>query len=362
MTGPRGAGESSGAERSIALDAMGSDLGPPATVAGAAAVSRHPESPRIFVVGDADVVRKELEKHPHDASKIRIVHAGEVITQTDKPKEAIERLPGASILVAAELVRAREADVLVSAGNTGAVTMACARMFARLPGVQRAALGAVYPTERRRGEKDDPFSLILDAGLTLEASAHDLVSFAVMGSAYSKCISKNPRPRVGLLSVGGEESKGTEAVVKAHAALRRIASSSRGESLEFIGNIEGMDIPRGTADVVVTSGFTGNIVLKMLEGISETVVRLARSAGEKSLQYKAGLLLLAPAIRRLRQVTDWQEYGGVPILGFDHLCIKAHGRSTSRAIHNAIRVAHRAARTDTIGSIQRGLEAAHALE
>ncbi|MFN7702555.1 MAG: phosphate acyltransferase PlsX [Deltaproteobacteria bacterium] len=345
----------------IALDAMGSDLGPAATCAGAAEVSRHAEGPRIFVVGDADVLRKELEKHPHDPRKIRVVHAGEVIAQDDKPKDAVERKAGASILVAAELVKAGECDVLVSAGNTGAVTLSCARMFARLPGVHRAALGAVYPTERRRGEKEDPFSLILDAGLGLEAGADDLVGFAVMGAAYSKCISKNPRPRVGLLSVGGEEGKGTDAVVKAHATLKRLAAGEAGGGLDFIGNIEGMDIPRGTADVVVTSGFTGNIVLKMLEGISETVMRLARSAGEKSLQYKAGLALLAPAIRRLRQVTDWQEYGGVPILGFDRLCIKAHGRSTGRAIRNALRVAHRAARTDTVGAIQRGLEAARAL-
>jgi glycerol-3-phosphate acyltransferase PlsX len=339
----------------VALDAMGSDLGPPATIAGAAEVSLHPESPQIFVVGDAEVLRRELERTPHDAKKIRVVHAGEVIAQDEKPKEAIERKPGASILVAAELVKAGEAQVLVSAGNTGAVTMGCARLFERLPGVQRSALGAVYPTERRRGEKDDPFSLILDAGLTLEASADDLVGFAVMGSAYSKCISRNPRPKVGLLSVGSEETKGTDAVVRAHAVLRRLPG------IEFIGNIEGMDIPRGTADVVVTSGFTGNIVLKMLEGISETVMRLARSAGEKSLQYKAGLVLLAPAIKRLRQVTDWQEYGGVPILGFDRLCIKAHGRSTARAVRNAIRVAHKAARTDTVGAIRAGLEQARSL-
>lgn len=349
------------ANLAIALDAMGSDLGPPATIAGAAEVSLHPESPRIFVVGDADVLRRELEKHPHDRQKIRVVHASEVIAQDDKPKEAIASKPGASILVAADLVKVGEAHVLVSAGNTGAVTMSCARTFSRLPGVTRSALGAVYPTERRRGEKDDPFSLILDAGLTLEASAEDLVGFAVMGAAYSKCISKNPRPRVGLLSVGGEEGKGTEAVVKAHAVLKGLGARSDVD-FEFIGNIEGMDIPRGTADVVVTSGFTGNIVLKMLEGISETVMRLARSASEKSLQYKAGLLLLAPAIQRLRQVTDWQEYGGVPILGFDRLCIKAHGRSTARAIRNAIRVAHRSARTDTVGSIQKGLASTRSTE
>lgn len=337
-------------ELTIALDAMGSDLGAPATVCGAAEASLHPDAPRLLVVGDAAALRRELEKVPHDRQKVRVVHAAEVIGQDESPKRAIADKPAASILVAAELVASGEAAVLVSAGNTGAVTLACARAFARLPSVHRAALGAVYPTERRRGEKDDPFSLILDAGLTLEASAEDLVGFAIMGSAYARCISKNPRPRVGLLSVGSEPTKGTEAIVRAHATLMRVPD------IEFVGNIEGMDIPRGTADVVVTSGFTGNIVLKMLEGISETVMRLARSAGETSLQYKAGLALLAPAIRRLRQVTDWQEYGGVPILGFDRLCIKAHGRSTSRAIRNAIRVAHRAVRTDTVGIIRRGLE------
>ena len=334
---------------SVALDAMGSDLGPKVTVQGAAEVSLRPEAPNLLLVGDAEVLKHELAQHKHDASKIRVVHAGAVIGQDEKPKAAIEAKPNASILIAAECVAAGEAQVLVSAGNTGAVTMACAKLFSRLPGVQRTALGAVYPTERRRGEKDDPFSLILDAGLTLEASADDLVCFAIMGSAYAKCISKNPKPRVGLLSVGSEAGKGTEAVVQAHARLKEISS------IEFIGNIEGMDIPRGTADVVVTSGFTGNIVLKMLEGISETVMRLARSASEKSLQYKAGLVLLGPAIQRLRQVTDWQEYGGVPILGFSHLCIKAHGRSTARAVRNAILIAHRAAKTDTVGRIREGL-------
>ncbi len=357
MTAARGRGERPIA---VALDAMGSDHGVAATVAGAAAVSLHPEAPRIFVVGDAERVRAELERHPHARDRVRVVHAAEVIGQDEKPKEAIAAKACASILVAAELVAAGEADVLVSAGNTGAVTMACAHTFRRLEGVPRAALGAVYPTERRRGEKDDPFSLILDAGLTLEPSARDLVGFAVMGAAYSRTISSHPSPRVALLSIGAEAKKGTAAIVEAHAILRRLADEAR--VLDFIGNIEGMDIPRGTADVVVTGGFTGNIVLKMLEGISETVMRLARSASEQSLQYKAGLALLAPAIKRVRQVTDWQEYGGVPILGFDRLCIKAHGRSTQRAIRNAIRVAHRAARADTVASIERGIEAARALE
>jgi glycerol-3-phosphate acyltransferase PlsX len=329
----------------VALDCMGSDRGVAATVAGACAASLGNHAPELLLVGDEKAIRAELAKQKSDASKIEVVHASQVIAQDAKPKEAIDGNPDCSIVVATRLVKNGQADVLVSAGNTGAVTLACARTFERLPGIGRTALGAVYPTEKRRGEKDDPFSLILDAGLTLECSAKDLVGFAVMGSAYASRISRNPRPRVALLSVGSEAGKGTPAVVEAHALLLKVPG------IEFIGNVEGMDIPRGTADVIVTGGFTGNIVLKMLEGVSDTVMRLARYAGQKSWQYRVGLLLLAPAIKRVRQVTDWEQYGGAPILGFDRLCIKAHGRSTERAIGNAIKVATRTVRTDLVKTI-----------
>lgn len=341
----------------VALDAMGSDLGPSATVAGAAAVSLGQSSPTLVLVGDEPTLRAELARHHHDASGIEIVHASGICAMADSPKEALAKAPDASILVAARLVAAGDADVLVSAGNTGAVTLACAKAFTRLPGVSRAALGAVYPSERRRGEKDDPFSLILDAGLTLDASADDLVAFAIMGSAYSRMISRNPRPRVGLLSVGSEPTKGLPAIVEAHARLATLAAES---DLEFIGNVEGMDVPRGTADVVVASGFVGNVVLKMLEGMSDTAMRLARATAERSLRYKVALKLLAPALQRMREVTDWQEYGGVPILGFDRLCIKAHGRSTPRAISNALKVASISARNDVLGAIRAGLAASGA--
>ncbi|MGE0785002.1 MAG: phosphate acyltransferase PlsX [Sandaracinaceae bacterium] len=335
----------------VALDAMGSDLGPKATVAGAAAASLREDAPHVVLVGDEGVLRRLLTVHEHDRDRVRIAHASSFIAQDDKPKEGLDEKADCSILRAAQLVRSGEADVLVSAGNTGAVTLACARTFGRLPNVGRCALGAVYPTERRRGEKDDPFSLILDAGLTLEVDASDLVAFGVMGAAYSSRISRNPTPRVALLSNGSEPSKGPAAVVEAHKILSQV------EHVNFIGNIEGMDIPKGTADVVVTSGFTGNIVLKMLEGVAETVIRLGRYAGDQSLRYKAGLGLLAPAVKKLRRATDWEQYGGVPILGFDHLCIKAHGRSTERAIANAIRVATRTARTELVKTMEAHLRA-----
>lgn len=336
---------------------MGSDLGPAATVAGAAAVSLGASTPTLVLVGDEPTLRRELTRHRHDPSAIEVVHASEFCAMADSPKESLAKTPDASILVAARLVAKGEADVLVSAGNTGAVTLACARSFERLPGVARAALGAVHPSERRRGEKEDPFSLILDAGLTLDASADDLVAFAIMGSAYSRMISRNPRPRVGLLSVGSEPKKGPPAIVEAHARLAALAAHG---DLEFIGNVEGMDVPRGTADVVVASGFVGNVVLKMLEGMSDTAMRLARATAARSLRYKLALALLAPALARMREVTDWQEYGGVPILGFDRLCIKAHGRSTPRAIANALKVASISARRDILGAIRAGLAATSA--
>ena len=334
----------------VALDAMGSDLGPKVTVAGAAKASLGQGAPDVLLVGDEAVLRRLLLVHPHDEARIRILHAPTHVEQHDKPRDALDGAPDCSVLRAAQAVRDGHADVLVSAGNTGAVTLACARTFGRLPGVARCALGAVYPTERRRGEKNDPFSLILDAGLTLEVDAQDLVVFAVMGSAYAARISRNPTPKVALLSNGSEATKGTEAVVDANRRLSQV------RCLDFIGNIEGMDIPKGTADVVVTGGFTGNIVLKMLEGVAETVMRLGRYAGDSSLRYKAGLGLLAPAVKKLRRATDWEQYGGAPILGFDHLCIKAHGRSTERAIGNAIKVATRAARTEMVRAMRESLE------
>jgi phosphate acyltransferase len=333
----------------IALDAMGSDLGPPATVAGAAAVSLGAQAPDIALVGDEAALREALARVEHDPARIRVVHAGGVCPMDASPRDALDATPDASVLVAARLVAAGEADVLVSAGNTGAVTLACARTFARLPGVARAALGAVLPTERTRGERKDPFTLLLDAGLTLDPTAEDLVAFAVMGVAYARRISRNPRPTVALLTNGAEPHKGTSAVVEAH---RRLAA--RGD-LDFIGNIEGMDLPRGAADVVVTGGFVGNIVLKMIEGMADTAARNIRATGERRWRYALGLALLAPAIRRVKRATDWQQYGGVPILGFDRLCIKAHGRSTPRAIANALKVATIAARSDLVGGMRDAL-------
>jgi glycerol-3-phosphate acyltransferase PlsX len=264
----------------------------------------------------------------------------------DKPAAALDAKPDASVIVAARLVRDGEADAMVSAGNTGAGVLACARTFTLIPGVRRAALATVYPTAVGRGEKNDPFSLILDVGATVDASADDLVAFAVMGSAYARIISKNENPTVALLSNGTEAQKGPARVVEANQKLQHLPG------LRFIGNVEGVDIPKGTADVVVCDGIVGNVCLKMLEGVSETVIELARYAYKEKLLWRAGLAMLSSGIERIKEVTDWEQYGGAPILGFDRLFIKAHGRSKSRAITNAGKVAARAVSKDLANAIQ----------
>ncbi len=333
----------------IAVDVMGGDHAPEAPVVGAARASTRPWCPRLVLVGDRSRIHELLARTEHDSGLIAIVDAPDVVAMDADPRTALDALPDASVAVASRLVRDGDADALVSAGNTGGVVLACARAWQRLPGVPRAALGAVVPTERRRGEKLDPFSLLLDAGLTLDVDAATLVAFAVMGSAYAARIARNPRPSVGLLSNGTEPTKGLDAVVEAHALL------AQRTDLHFVGNIEGLDIPRGTVDVVVTGGFTGNIVLKMLEGVAETAQSLIRSAAEASLLNKAGLALLLPALRELKKTTDWQQYGGAPVLGFDHICIKAHGRSSPRALTNAIHVAQRSVDSDLVGAIRDAL-------
>ena len=319
----------------IAVDAMGGDDAPDAVVAGAAQASLRSDA-HVVLVGNEPRIRALLAQHPCDPDRLSVQPADGTIAMDAKPREALAAQPGASLPRAARLVAEDGGpDALVSAGNSGAVILACAQAFQCLPDVRRTALCAVIPTERRRGRRQDPFTLLLDVGATLRVTARDLAGFALMGAAYASIVSQNPRPRVALLSNGHEPTKGTPEVVEAHQIL------SGADRIDFIGNIEGVDIPRGTADVIVCDGFTGNITLKMLEGVSETVMNLARYAHRRRMSWKLALWLLSSGIRRLKELTDWQQYGGAPILGFDRLCIKAHGRSGPRAIRNAIRVAER---------------------
>jgi glycerol-3-phosphate acyltransferase PlsX len=333
----------------IAFDVMGGDLGPAEAVRGAAHLSLEAPHIHALLVGDRQAIGAALEQTRHSGERISVQHAPTYVAMDEKPGEALARKPDASIAIAARLVASGEADALVTPGNTGAGILAGAQAFKLIPGIRRAALAAVYPTQRLHGQKDDPFSLILDVGATVDATADDLVAFAVMGASYAKIISKNPNPSVALLSNGTEPLKGPPRVVEAHRKLQAMPG------LRFVGNVEGVDIPKGSADVIVCDGFVGNVCLKMLEGVQETVMSLAHYAYKSKLRWRAGLAMLSSGIRRLKEVTDWQEYGGAPVLGFDRVFIKAHGRSKAGAIANAGKVAAKAVAADLSRAIAEGL-------
>lgn len=333
----------------VALDAMGGDAGVTEVVAGAAKLSLEERPVQMLLVGDPDAIQTQLKNHKYDPRWIQIVRADGCVRMDEKPRAALRSQPNCSINVAARLVQTEEADALVSAGHTGATILAAADHFERLPGIRRTALAAVYPTEQRHGPRGDPFALMLDVGATLHATAQDLVSFAVMGSAYARIVSDNAEPRIALLSNGSEPNKGTAAIVQAHHALSQM------DTVNFQGNVEGLDIPRGTVDVIVCEGFLGNVVLKMLEGVMEVVSDLARDAYARKFLWRLGLTMLSQDIRQLRSMTDWKQYGGAPVLGFDQVVIKAHGRSNARAIRNAIKVAAKAVDRGLADQIRAGL-------
>lgn len=328
---------------------MGGEHGPAEAIRGAAQASLTLTQSEIILVGDAAVIGRQLVECRHDGSRVRVQHAGDAIHMDEDAGDAVAARPDASIVVAADMVARGEGDALVTAGNTGAAVLACTRRWKKMPQIERAALAAVYPTELRRGDKNDPFALLLDVGATVDASAADLVAFAHMGAAYARIISQNPRPRVALLSSGTAAGKGPHTVIQAHQSL------SKESQLNFIGNIEGLDIPRGVADVVVCSGYVGNVVIKLLEGVSETVVNMARYAYKEKLLWRAALKTLSSGLSRLKDLTDWQQYGGAPLLGFDHILIKVHGRAKAGAICNSIRLADKSVRLEVCKGIQHSL-------
>ena len=255
----------------IAIDIMGSDLGVGEVVRGATAVSMEPSNQiQMLLVGDAKKIHRALMGHVYHPKFIEIVHAPDFIAQSEKPKVALQR-DGLSISVAAQLVRDGRADALVSAGNTGGVILASSNTFDRIKGVRRVGFAAVLPTEKKRGRRKDPFALLMDVGATLHVESQDLYNFALMGSLYASIVSSNERPSIALLSNGSESGKGPVEVVEAHERLEQNC-----HGLNFVGNIEGLDIPRGVADVIVCEGFLGNVVLKLLEGITELAADLAK--------------------------------------------------------------------------------------
>ena len=320
----------------IALDAMGGDHAPDAIVRGAALVSTTTDI-ETLVVGDEARVQAILDQVPYNPEHLAIVPATGVIGMGDDPRDAVRTKKDASLLVAIRAAADGRADAVVSAGNTGACILGAAEHFGLLPGIRRAALASAYPRQSEH-EGQDRLALLLDVGATIRCEADELVQFALMGSAYARRISKVAEPRIGLLNMGGEESKGGAVLVEAHRRLRQQTT------INFVGNVEGHDLVRGKADVIVCEGLLGNVALKLLEGISSAFDDLARAAAEQRLVWRVGLRLLSQGIDRVQALTDYTQYGGSPILGFDRLFIKCHGRSNAHAIANAVKVAAKAVR------------------
>jgi glycerol-3-phosphate acyltransferase PlsX len=315
----------------IALDAMGGDHAPGEIVRGAVIAAERNPTLEITLIGEQSVIENELKKSETHIP-FEIIHTDEWINMDEDPKIAVKTKDKASINIAAKLVNDNLTDAIVSAGNTGATILAAAKHIPVIEGIERTALATVYPTAKFEKHKSG-FALMLDVGATLKCSAKQLVHFAFMGSFYLSEVLTIPTPRIGLLNIGEEKTKGGDTLKETYDLLQKA------DELNFIGNIEGKDIPKGIADVVVTEGFIGNVVLKMLEGVADVVKETGKYAFKKKLSWKIAMALLSPGIKKLKRRTDYSEYGGAPILGFKKLAIKAHGRSNAKAIANAIRVA-----------------------
>ena len=322
---------------------MGGDEAPASIIDGALVAARHLQV-GLLLVGRRDLIERELSRHPHVSwLDIDIQDTSERIEMEEPAAAALRRKPRASIRVAADSVAEGRAQALFSAGHTGASVMAAHAAFGRLPGVDRPALATIIPTRTRP-------AVLLDCGATVECRPHHLVQFAIMGVAYARVALGCATPRVGLLSVGAEESKGNELTREAHRLLK-VAP------VNFVGNVEGPDVFAGHADVIVCDGFTGNITLKVSEGLVETVESLLHDELSSTFGTRVGYLLSRQAFRRFRKRLDYSEYGGAPLVGVNGLCIVGHGRSTAKAVRNAVAMAARAVSDRFLESLARELAA-----
>jgi glycerol-3-phosphate acyltransferase PlsX len=328
----------------IAVDAMGGDFAPRLVVDGALAAARHFDL-GVALVGRREAIEGELRRHDDvDAARLRVVDAADVVAMDEAPSAALRRKPGASIRVAADLVAKGDAAALFSAGHTGATVMAAHAAFGMLAGVDRPALAATVPTPNRP-------AVLLDVGASVESRPQHLLQFAVMGSVYARVAFGLERPRVGLLSIGEEASKGNELTRDAHRLLK-------GSALAFTGNVEARDVYAGQADVIVCDGFTGNVALKISEGLVEVVETMLTEELSSTITTRVGSLLTRRALRHFRRRVDYSEYGGAPLLGVAGVAIVGHGRSSAKAVRNAIAMAYRFAAERVVERIEREIAAA----
>ncbi|MCG0237932.1 MAG: phosphate acyltransferase PlsX [Firmicutes bacterium] len=304
---------------------MGGDHAPGVVVEGALAAART-LGLEILLVGREEAIERELRARGGRPPGVRIVPAAEVIGYDEPPVQAVRRKKDASLVVAARLVKEGQADGMLSAGSTGALLAAGLFIVGRMDGVDRPALGTPVPTRSGRPV------LLLDVGANAENRPEHLVQFAVMGSVYAQTALGMAEPRVGLLNIGTEAEKGNALVKEAYARLKEVPG------IRFIGFVEPRDVPFGAAEVVVTDGFTGNVVLKTYEGAAMALMGMLRDAFASSPLARVGGLLARPALRRVRRTTDWTEYGGAPLLGLRAPVVKCHGASDGRAILSGLRV------------------------
>ncbi len=314
----------------IALDAMGGDSAPASTISGALQALKKYSDIELILVGDQARIKKELTNQgaPSVPDRLSIHHASQVVEMSDSAIDAVRRKKDSSISRAVELLADGGADALVSAGHTGALVAAATIRLRMLPGVDRPGIAAIMPTENH-------FFLLLDAGANVDSDPGHLLNFGIMGSVYSREVLKFKNPRVGLMNIGSEAGKGNELTKEAY---KKLAAAP----INFIGNVEGHDLFASGVDVVVCDGFVGNVLLKTSESLAKAISSWLKIELKQNVVRLAGAMLAKSAFTAIRRRTNTEEYGGMPLLGVNGICIKAHGNSSPKAIKNAIRVAREA--------------------
>jgi len=316
-------------EHSIAVDAMGGDFGPSVVVHGALrALPQLPEDTRIIFFGDRDIIVREMEKAGVETSRVEVVHASQNIDMHESPASAVRKKRESSIVLAAHALRLGQADAFVSAGSTGAVVAANLLHVGRLPGVSRPAIATYCPTLKGT-------TLFIDVGANSDSKAEHLVQFAAMGRIYAEKILGRKDPKVGLLNIGEEPSKGSELYQAAHKKLAELEPN-------FVGNVESTAVFAGKAEVVVTDGFVGNILLKSVEGFAGFLLATIRHEIQQSIRARLGGFMLKRRLRTIFEGFDYVQYGGAPLLGCKGISIICHGKSNEAAIANAVLLASRA--------------------
>jgi glycerol-3-phosphate acyltransferase PlsX len=324
----------------IVLDAMGGDHAPQLTVEGGVRAARE-YGVEVAMVGNQEVLETELAKHDTSGLSLPVIHASQVLEMEDDPASAAKSKKDSSMVVGMDMVKRGEADAFYSAGNSGGVMAVALFRLGRIPGAKRPALSAAYPTTRG-------YSVVLDAGANTDCRPEWLLQFGIMGGAYAESVLGIKEPSVGIVSNGEEEGKGSILVKEAYALLK----ASR---LNFIGNVEGKDIPMGLADVVVTDGLTGNVIIKLSEGVSKFLFGIVRDEIKSSPLTTLGGILARPAFTSMKKVLDYSEVGGVPLLGVNGVVMVGHGRSNAKAIKNGIGAAKRAVEGGMLEGIRAGL-------